>query len=143
MLAVGGCSTYQLRGVVVKSDTATINATSWDQNPDTLPGPPLTGVNVEVVFEPRTTRPRKLGHVASDDQGRFSLPIGETGAGWMEYEVMVIARQPGYRASWRIIRIPASHEYVIIQMAPGRDEGGPPTDMLEESLRMRHMLEGY
>ncbi len=137
-----GCSPYQLQGVVVRSDESTVNAMRWDGNPDTLPGATIAGVNVEVVFEPRTTRPRKLGTVLTDDQGRFAMTIDESGAGFMEFEVMVVARQPGYRPSWRIMRLPARGEHVVIQMAPGRDEGGPPVDMLEETLRMRRMLEG-
>ncbi len=137
-----GCSPYVLQGVVVRTDASAVNATRWDGHPDTLPGATMSGVNVEVVFEPRTTRPRKLGMVLTDDQGRFVMPIDESGAGFMEYEVMVVARAPGYRPSWRIMRLPARGEYLVIQMAPGRDEGGPPVDMLEETLRMRRMLEG-
>lgn len=143
LVQLTGCTSYQLDGVVVKSDRASVNALAWDENPDTLPGPPMTGVRVEVIFEPRTTRPQKLSIVSSDDQGRFTIPINQTGVGLMEYEIMVVARLAGYRTSWRIVRIPDRNQTMVIEMVPGRDDEGLPMDLLEESMNMRRMLEGF
>lgn len=128
-----GCSAYSLQGVVVDGPMPGVAVVGQDD--PRLQRGTLGGAVVEATLDPDGMRPTRLGKAATDDAGRFALPVSQSGAGFLEYKVMVLSRASGYQACFDTVKLPSSRQRLLITMTPGRDTYRPPEDVIGESLR--------
>ena len=136
-----GCSSYAMQGRVVRGDSSSVEVVSKDD--PRLDAPPLGRATLEAVLDPRHLNRRRLPVVTSDDTGRFAVPIDATGAGFLDYDVRVLARREDHTPAEAIVPLPGSNKRVLVTLAPGEDaSGGLGEDPLEESLRYHERLYG-
>ena len=133
LLTITGCGGYQLSGVVLHSKTAGIFIV--DANDSRLNNIGVGNVVINVTIDPTSLGLKKLPKVLSDEQGRFSIPVDEVGAGVLEYEARVLARRNGYRYVEDLISLPSKKKRLLILMEPGRDTYKAPDDPIGETLR--------
>lgn len=132
--AASGCGAYSLRGVVVDGPIPGVSLVN-DDDPR-LGGNMIPGAVVEATLDPDGMKPARLGKVATDNAGQFTLPVTQSGAGFLEYKVMLLARASGYQACFDTVRLPSSRQRVLVTMTPGRDTYRPPEDVIGESIRV-------
>lgn len=133
-VVAAGCSPYQLRGAVVEGPRPGLFIV--DARDPRLTQGAMEDVSVQVTVDPDRMSPTRLPPVRTDADGRFAMPIGETGAGFLEYDAAVVARSPGYQAVTGTIKLPGQKKRLLIVMAPGRDTYRPQEDVLQETLRL-------
>jgi hypothetical protein len=130
-----GCSSYQLRGTVVEGPTSAIAVVNKDD--PRLGQPGVGGVVVSAVIDPQQLSRKSAGSTVSDANGQFALPIGELGAGLLEYEVQVVARSDQYQSAVSIFPLPGAGKRLLVILAVGREgQSAPRGDFLEETLKM-------
>ncbi|MCE9591678.1 MAG: hypothetical protein K8S99_14280 [Planctomycetes bacterium] len=133
-----GCGSYQLRGRVVEGPTPAVLVVSKDDS--RLNDTAVVGAAVQVTVDPQQMKPRTLDPVTTGDDGRFAVPIGDFGAGALEYQVAILSRANGFQASNAIVKLPGSDKRVLIIMSPGRDTHRD-NDILRETMRIKEELE--
>lgn len=133
-----GCGGYQLRGRVIEGATPGVLVVSRDDR--RLEGNPVADASVRVTVDPDRMKPRELPSVRTDADGYFTLPIEDFGAGALEYNIMLLARANGFRASQEIFKLPGGGKRVLVILAPGRDTYRD-NDILGETLRLKEQLE--
>jgi hypothetical protein len=140
--ALSGCSAYALRGRVVEGSTPGIIVLK--QNDPRLQGFGLPGARIQATLDPEAMRPIAIPPTITDGQGWFEMPIDQTGAGFLEYEIRLIAHLAGHQTAIDTFKLPGGDRRILIVLAPGDDGPGAPTghdNILEETLRMRKQLE--
>jgi hypothetical protein len=134
---LSGCQ-YSIRGIVMAGKTADILVV--DSDDPRLKEIGLDRVRIEGILDPVSMRPKKLRSSASDDLGRFNLPIDASGAGFLEYEIHLLFRRTGFRPSQTIMALPSKDKRLIIIMAQGHDvyRGNPSSN---EADQLRNQAE--
>jgi len=133
-----GCGGYQLQGRVIEGATPGILVVS--SNDRRLDGNPIADASVRVTVDPDSMKPRELPPVRTDADGYFTLPIKDFGAGALEYNIMLLARASGFRASQEIFKLPGGGKRVLVILSPGRDTYRD-NDILGETMRLKEQLE--
>lgn len=139
LTALSGCSSYQLRGVVIEGAMPRVEVVSAS-DARLKQGMLVADAAVEVVVDPNDMRPVRLAPIASDLDGSFSLPVDVTGAGLLEYEIRVVATKPGYQTAVATLPMPGSGSRLLITLTPGRDSYRPSTDILRETQQAGEAL---
>jgi len=138
MLALTGCSSYTLRGVVISGDNVGVRVVPGGA--DVLNAPPIEGARVRLTLDPDRLDRRELGTVETGPDGTFAVPIDATGAGVLEYELRVQAQASYFAPVRGVVMLPGSGRRVVVMMRRGgggsSDSALPSNqDVLEESLR--------
>jgi hypothetical protein len=136
--ALSGCATYELQGVVVEGATPGVFVVSSDDAKLKEMG--LVNAAVDVTLDPLSLGGRRLGVVHTDERGRFSVPIGDVGAGWMEYDVAVFSRMAGFAPTYDTLRLPSFGRRLVVVMAPGADRDPRPEDIRDEARRAEELM---
>lgn len=133
----GACaSSYQLRGRVVEGPTAEVRVVRADNASFSKDASGGGGALVWAVWEPGDGINRKrLGQFTTDENGFFSIPIDEAGAGFLIYEMELTARWRGHQGVMQTIRVPGPGKRVLITLPRGVDTLRRPDDVLERTLR--------
>ena len=126
-----GCESYSLRGHVIRGEISYIEIVDADD--ERLESPGLTATRVGVHLDPGRLNRKFLGSTVSDANGDFSLPIDEVGAGFLEYDISVVAYRDGYFGAEQFFVMPSSNKRVLIILGPGNDPN-PPSFQGRESL---------
>ena len=137
ILPLAGCSKYALRGKVVDGPVSSIMVV--DQHDPRLQQPGLNGASVEVIVDPASLGRKRLPVVTSEDDGTFAAPVGEPGAGFLQYDIRVLSQMKGRQTAERELPLPGSDKRLLIVLSPGRDthqREGDPNAFLKETLEM-------
>ena len=133
--AIAGCKTYQLAGKVVAGPASTVQVV--DRDDPRLDQPGIDGALIEVMIDPDTLSRKPGGTTTTSGDGGFQLPITEGGAGFLQYDVRLIARLTGFTPAVETFRLPAGRKRLLITLAPGKNNYLPPkNDLLEETMEM-------
>lgn len=140
MLLLGGCGGggYRLQGVVIEGSSPGIFIV--DSNDVRLTEPGIPGAVVQGTIDPDTLRRKPQGSVQTDTRGRFALPVGEIGAGMLEYKIGVFARAPGHAPAEDIFDLPKSSKRILVVLPRGKDPGRAPEDFMGETIRQGKQL---
>jgi len=136
---LAGCAPYQIRGVVLEGAAPMVAVV--DAGDPRLQKPGLEGATVRLVLGPREIKPKTFGPTFSDGPGQFSLPITELGAGFLEFDALMVAQKSGYKSAWTTLRLPGAGQRLLIILAPGRDDQPPPGDILRDTLDLGRSLQ--
>ncbi|MBI1335952.1 MAG: hypothetical protein GC164_03210 [Phycisphaera sp.] len=136
---LAGCESYRLAGVVMGGDPSTVVVVGKGDGRLLAPG--LGGATIEFTIDPTSMHPQKLATVIADDQGHFEVPVDVSGAGFLEYELGVLCRLPGYRTLWTTLDMPASGKRLVLVMKPGRDSYSPQKNLIDETMEMGRQLQ--
>ena len=137
-LEAGGCSPYQIEGLVVPGRMSEVLV--LDADDQRLDGQGLEGVSVELTLEPKSMSPKPLKTVVTDGEGRFVVPVDKLGGGVLEYEVAVHCSIEGFQTAYQTLQLPWRGKRLLITMAVGRDTFQPKTDILRETQDMAEEL---
>jgi hypothetical protein len=129
VLLLCGC-TYHLEGVVVSGPIGDIQVVSSDD--PRLKGPALEHAQINVTIDPNSLGADRLRAVTTDSHGQFSMPVSETGAGILKYEMDLYCRHPGCAPVQQTMDLPPSWKRLLIVLAPGQDLPMP-TDLHDEA----------
>ena len=134
-LLSAGCASYRLQGKVIEGGTPAVLVVEKDDPRLNEPG--IAGTVLEVTIDPNRLSASDAGADVSDLQGEFAIPIGEFGAGLLEYDARVIARLRGYQTTNRTIRLPGSNKRLLVILSPGQDNGSAPAkqNVIDETLK--------
>lgn len=144
LTALGACaSSHTVEGKVITGSQAKFESVSADDPRLGQPGVP--GAQLEFIIDPKTSlRPRVIGPLVSDEHGRFEVKLDEFGAGFLEYEMGVMARATGHRDNYEVLPVPSARRKLLIILAPGtpaRQPLGPPRPTLDPGEE--DLLRGY
>jgi len=134
-----GCRGYHLAGTVIEGPTSVMTIVS-DDDPR-LKQSGIAGAVIELTLDPDTLRPKSLGKTVSGGDGSFELPVDQTGAGFLEYEVGVFVQRRGYRSLWEQMMLPKKSRRLLIIMEPGAGgDARPGGNILDETMRDGYRL---
>ena len=132
---VSGCTTYKLRGKVVDGDVSSILVV--DPDDPRLKQPGIAGVGIQLMLDPQKLSRKQAGQTTSFAYGTFSLPVEQTGAGFLEYQAMVTARMARMSPAVRIMPLPPEDKRLLIMLAPGEDRVNRyQYDIIEETRQL-------
>ncbi len=131
---LGGCESYALRGRIVEGPVSAVTTTGAnDQRLTESHG--ISNAVVEVILDPDRLSAKSLGLCVSETDGSFSLPVDEMGAGFLEYDIRIIARHAGYQQAIHDMMLPGEHKRLLIILTPGRDTYKPGKgNIIDETL---------
>ncbi len=132
---LGGCAGYQMQGTVIEGPISMVQVVSASDVRLKAAGSviPVSDATIEVVVDPSEMKPQRLAPIASDDRGTFALGTDATGAGFLEYEIRVVASKPGFQTAVATLPMPGSGKRLLITLSPGRDSYRPTKDILRET----------
>jgi len=134
-----GCSAYRMEGIVVEGPTPAMVLVS--ENDPRLQSHGMPNAAIELTLDPSSMSPKQLATDITDQSGRFSIPVEAMGAGsWQEYNLGVLCRLKGYVDMWQTMKLPPRNRKLLIIMSPGQGGHRPPSDILNETLRMKDEL---
>ncbi len=122
-LVLGGCSSYAVRGVVVMGPTSYVELVDAD-DPRLTQGQPISGAVVRTTVDPSSLNPIRLTGVTTGAVGEFAVPVDEFGAGWLEYELGVVVRRPGFAPAEGFMRLPPAGKRLLVTLGAGQDRRG-------------------
>ncbi len=135
LATAGGCRTYVIEGRVVQGKFGDMAFVRPDD--PRLDDPAITNVRVTVDRDPDSLSRRQVGTRITDARGRFEIPVGEFGAGWMDEQWLFRAFKNGYQTVSTRQRLPrGSERKLLIIMTPGHSEASP-EDWREQYERFR------
>jgi len=126
-----GCQPYALRGKVIEGPESTVSVVS--ANNERFAGVGVPGATVQVTLDPQSLGRKQIGSVTTDADGSFSLPVNETGAGVLEYQIMVVGRARGFDSANELLMLPGADKRLLITLERGRDTYRPERDPIEEA----------
>lgn len=129
--ALTGCESYSMRGHVIRGDASYIEIVDADD--ERLDDRGIPGVRVGAHMDPGRLNREFLGSSTTDQNGSFELPIDEFGAGFLEYDISVVAYKKGYLGAEQFFVMPPKEKRVLVILAPGNDPD-PPSFQDRESL---------
>jgi len=133
LFVLSGCQ-YSLSGIVLAGKRPEVIIV--DKDDPRLLEIGLDRVRVQATLDPVSMRPKKIRDIASDDLGRFNMPIDASGAGFLEYEIHLIFRRTGFKPSQTIMALPPKNKRLVIIMVQGHDVyHGRPTGNEADQLR--------
>lgn len=118
-----GCETYQLRGRVATGDATYITLVDAD-DPRLQTGDAIAGVVLRLQTDPGKLNRAFVGQGVTNGQGEFEIPVDEVGAGFLEYDVGIDARRPGFESAESFFRLPPSGKRVLVVLRPGKPTRG-------------------
>ena len=130
-LTFAGCGTYTLDGRVIRGEASYAEIVATDS--ERLQQKGMPGVRVGAHLNPGGLNREFLGSTTTGPNGEFSLPIDRVGAGFLEYDVSVVAYKDGYLGAEQFFVLPPDEKRVLIILAPG-DDPAPPSFKPRESL---------
>lgn len=136
---LAGCESYSLQGVVVEGKTSQVLIVDKDDSRLGMPG--LRDARIDVTLDPRTIKPMRQSPMLTADDGRFTMPINESGAGFLEYEAAMVVQHEGFAHIEHTMKLPGSGKRVLIIMKPGDDHYKPETNVVDESVREGQRLD--
>ena len=128
---LAGCEGYALRGKVVDGAASQISVVSPDDARLKSIGVPQA--TVQVTVDPDRLDRKVLPPQLVADDGSFSVPIRQTGAGVLEYSVMVVVRRGGYDSAAVTMRLPGGGKRLLVTLVRGPDHYKPTDDPLRDS----------
>lgn len=133
---MSGCSSYQLRGKVIRGDISHIAIVSADDA--RFEGPGVSGVEVRLQTDPTRLNRKTVGTDVSGPDGSFSISVDEVGAGVLIYDVGLTARGRGYIGAEQFFRLPPSDKRILIMLERGADNRDfrEEEDLFEEYRRL-------
>lgn len=137
-LLAGGCSSYHLTGTVIEGPQSAVLVVS--KNDPRLNQPGVNSASLMFTLDPESLNAKTMPMDISDGGGRFSTPVSETGAGFLEYELLVICRAAGYDTATRKMKLPGGNKRLLIIMSAGADSYKPKRDIVNETIDMGHKL---
>jgi len=132
VVALTGCSSYALRGKAVVGPKSAAMVVQPDD--PRLAGPPVEDAVLEFVLDPASGNRKRLGTTTVRPDGSFSFPVDAAGAGFLEYEVMIIARAPKRSPATATFALPARDRRVLVTLTAGHDYAPVNTDPVGESM---------
>lgn len=134
LVLLSGCGPYQLRGLVVQGKTPGIEVV--DKNDSRLDQPGLPSANIDVLLDPDRFDPKRIGQGQSGRAGSFSLPISESGAGFLILDVEVKVSRELYQSVSERLELPGSGKRLLVTLKAGNDISPIENpNVLEETLR--------
>lgn len=133
-----GCQSYQLQGSVVQGPESAIMVVGKNDQRLQLPG--ISGAALTFTIDPRSLNAETLSTELTDPQGQFSVSVPHTGAGFLEYELEVLARAAGYVPVARSMKLPSGNKRLLIILSPGEDRYKKLNDILGETMDMGRQL---
>ena len=131
-----GCSSYQMRGVVIEGAVSMVTIVDED-DPRLHQGHGIPLATVDVMLDPDRLSRKSLPRAVSDVDGRFAVTVDEPGAGYLEYDAQILVRRAGHDTAIQKLRIPGPKQRVLVTLVNGEDTYKPePPDVLEETLEM-------
>lgn len=132
-----GCGEgYVLRGRVIESENSFISVVDPSDprlSTDDVQGIP--GVALHLQMDPGKLNRETITRDVSGPDGEFALHVDRFGAGWMEYDVGLFARKPGFTPAQHFFRLPPDSKRIIIMMARGHDHDlGETRDIAPDNL---------
>lgn len=134
-----GCETYELRGRVVEGPGSIVRVVSAGDPRLEPAADGVPGVRVRLTADPDWLSRRVIGSDITDAQGGFVIPVDETGAGFLEIDVLLEAGAEGYDGVSKSMLLPESERRVLIMLGRSRGGGGlnDPYDDVEETIELR------
>ena len=111
-----GCATFVLRGNVVQGDVADMAFVPPDD--PRLAGVPVANVRITLERDPDKLSREMAGTALSDSRGRFTIPVDQFGAGWMQEIWMIRASRQGYSNVVSQQRLNIYEDYRLLIMMP-------------------------
>ncbi len=131
-----GCSSYQMRGVVIEGAVSTMTVVDQD-DPRLTQGYGMPMASIEVTLDPDRLARKVLQRALSDIDGTFAVPVEEPGAGYLEYDIRVVVRRSGYNTATQDIRLPGPKQRLLVTLVGGEDNYKPePPGLMDETLEM-------
>lgn len=121
-LTLGGCGSYSLKGRVIAGDVSYIAVVDAD-DPAMESAGGVAGAMVTLSNDPDRLSREVVGTGVSGQDGEFSVPFDKIGGGFLEYDVGVRVRRPGYRDAEHYFLLPGSGKRLLVVLAPGRGAG--------------------
>lgn len=116
---VGGCSSYALKGRVVKGDASYV--TVVDAADPRLEEAGVAGVSLTLIMDPMRLNRKTIAQGVTETDGNFSLPVDEFGAGMLELDTELTARKKNAEPAQGQFRLPSSKMRVLVSLGPGAD----------------------
>lgn len=136
LLAAAGCSPYALRGRVIEGPVSAVLLVDKD-DPRLTQGYGVDGVSIEATLDPDRLDRQRLSPTVSQYDGSFALPVDATGAGFLEYDVEVIAELRDYAPAVGQFRLPGRSRRLLVLLTPGEGEAPPRrSNLLEETMQL-------
>ena len=133
LLVLSGCAGYTLDGKVVAGPVSSISIVDRDDPRFLEPG--LRGVTLEAMIDPDQLSREHGGSAYSDGSGEFSMPISQFGAGFLEYDVRLVAQATGYKPASKTFPLPADGRRLLITLEAGEGRYLPPKgDILQDTM---------
>jgi len=131
---VAGCSPYRLQGIVIEGDRPGIEVVGQDDPRLEYFG--LPGAEVSVTLDPEKLSSKAIGRATSDGDGRFAVPISESGAGFLIYDVEVGVSREGFVGVREFLELPGANRRLVVTVKAGQDRGKKSRETyLEETMR--------
>ena len=135
---VAGCSPYQIQGKVIEGAEGLVTVVSPQDRRLNSIG--VDGAKVELTLDPTSISPKLLGNISTGHTGRFTLPVGELGAGMLNYELGVLSTGRGFKSVYQQIPLPGQGKQLLIVLEAGRDRNPPKQDFLKETQQIGEQL---
>ena len=139
LLCLSGCESYALRGTVVEGAIPQVIVV--DKSDPRLVKTGLRDARIDVTIDPRAIRPKRQPPIMSVHDGRFEVPISESGAGFLEYDAKLVVQHEGFMHIEKTLKLPGNDKRLLIIMKPGQDNYKPETDVVNESIREGQRLD--
>ena len=133
LFAATGCSPYSLDGKVIAGPSPMVMVVSGSD--PRLDQPGISGASVDAMIDPDKLSREHGGSTVTDGSGAFSMPIDQTGAGFLIYDVRVVAQATGYKPTEKTMRLPGDSKQLLIVLTPGKGRYLPPKgDILQDTM---------
>lgn len=139
LLALTGCQSYQLQGTVLPGNQSVVLVVAKDDPRLNQRG--LDGATLQMTIDPQSLSATMLPMDMTDPDGRFSIPVSQTGAGFLEYQLEVLCRAEGHAPAVRTLPLPAANKRLLIIMAAGADHyKGPSRDIVDQTIDLGRQI---
>ena len=89
-----------------------------------LNAPGVPNVALRLMLDPTSAGRKVVGETVSGGAGEFSIPVDETGAGFLQYDVALGARRRGFETAEGFFRLPKSGKRILVTLTPGESTEG-------------------
>lgn len=124
---LGGCASYSLEGRVIPGESSFVAIV--DSSDTRLDTRGVSNVEIQLWTDPERPNRELIASTMSGPDGSFSIPVQEVGAGFLQYDVALVARASGYAITEHAFRLPSNSRRALVIMRPGT-----PGQMPEGSL---------
>lgn len=132
-ICLSGCSSYKLQGTVIEGAQSHILVV--DQSDSRLQQRGLGGVHITITQSPMSLGRKQVGEGLSNGRGQFSIPISSFGAGFLEYQMGIVARRKAHVPAQKTMQLPGSDKRLLIILSQGANQiNNRHTDTLRNAL---------